>query len=99
MEPELRRHLMSKASVDVLAERERQIKAEGYDTKHDDEHNHRELSAAAACYADAFGPDDQCPACWPWGTEAWNPKDYRSNMVRAAALLLAEIERLDRAAG
>lgn len=36
---------------------------------------------------------------WPrsWGPP--RPKDRRSNLVRAAALLLAEIERLDRAAG
>jgi hypothetical protein len=36
---------------------------------------------------------------WPWAREWWKPKDERSNLVRAAALLIAEIERLDRAAG
>lgn len=36
---------------------------------------------------------------WPWAREWWKPKDERSNLVRAAALLLAEIERMDRAAG
>jgi hypothetical protein len=35
---------------------------------------------------------------WPWAREWWKPKSERSNLVRAAALLLAEIERLDRAA-
>jgi len=36
-------------------------------------------------------------AIWPrdW---AFRPKDRRSNLVRAAALLIAEIERIDRAA-
>lgn len=36
---------------------------------------------------------------WPWtgwATEWFKPKDDRYNLVRAAALLLAEIERLDR---
>lgn len=34
---------------------------------------------------------------WPWDREWWKPKDRRRNLVRAAALLIAEIERLDRA--
>lgn len=35
---------------------------------------------------------------WPWSYEWWKPKDRRSDLVRAAALIIAEIERLDRAA-
>lgn len=38
---------------------------------------------------------------WPpqWDNALWKkPKDARSNLVRAAALIVAEIERLDRAA-
>lgn len=40
------------------------------------------------------------PLLWPmsWHAEWWKPKDRRRNLVRAAALLLAEIERIDRAA-
>lgn len=34
---------------------------------------------------------------WPWAPSWWKPKDRRRDLVRAAALLLAEIERLDRA--
>lgn len=36
---------------------------------------------------------------WPseWSTRFWKPKTTRRNLVRAAALLVAEIERLDRA--
>jgi|ERR1700724_1907187 len=35
---------------------------------------------------------------WPrsWSMEWWKPKDRRRDLVRAAALLIAEIERLDR---
>lgn len=39
------------------------------------------------------------PGTWPWPKAAWKPRDPRRNLVRAAALLIAEIERLDRAEG
>lgn len=35
---------------------------------------------------------------WPWDDEWWKPKDARRDLVRAGALIVAEIERLDRAA-
>jgi hypothetical protein len=35
---------------------------------------------------------------WPWSREWWQPKDRRRDLVRAGALIVAEIERLDRAA-
>jgi hypothetical protein len=35
---------------------------------------------------------------WPWAWSWWKPKDRRRDLVRAGALILAEIERLDRAA-
>lgn len=34
---------------------------------------------------------------WPWGREWWKPKNKRRDLIRAAALIVAEIERLDRA--
>lgn len=33
---------------------------------------------------------------WPWSREWWRPKDPRRDLVRAGALIVAEIERLDR---
>lgn len=36
-------------------------------------------------------------AVWPWHVNWWKPRDARRNLVRAAALIVAEIERLDRA--
>lgn len=38
------------------------------------------------------------PKLWPqsWHPRYWKPKDRRRNLVRAGALILAEIERLDR---
>lgn len=39
------------------------------------------------------------PKIWPWYGQWWKPKDRRRDLVRAAALIVAEIERLDRACG
>jgi hypothetical protein len=33
---------------------------------------------------------------WPWAKQWWKPKDRRRDLIRSAALLVAEIERLDR---
>lgn len=89
---------MTQAATDVLAERRRQVEVEGWDAEHDDEHADNSLSSAAACYAIAeFASPRTIDNLWPWEQIWWKPKDRRSNLVRAAALLLAEIERLDRA--
>lgn len=37
------------------------------------------------------------PKFWPWQRSWWKPTTQRRNLVKAAALLVAEIERLDRA--
>lgn len=39
------------------------------------------------------------PRFWPWLSKWWKPKNPRRDLVRAAALIIAEIERLDRAEG
>ena len=91
----------SKAITDVLAERRRQIEAEGWTTAHDDEHVNGELAQAAGCYAifgQTYEPEIP-PQYWPFGWVWWKPSDHRSNLIKAAALLLAEIERLDRKGG
>lgn len=88
----------SQGSLDILAERRRQIEAEGWAPEHDDEHLKGEMAMAAACYALAGGPRDLAPALWPWPLCWWKPKAIRRNLVRAGALVLAEIERIDRAA-
>ena len=35
---------------------------------------------------------------WPWDVSCWKPTDRRRDLVKAGALILAEIERLDRVA-
>lgn len=92
------------ALLDILAERDRQVSAEGWSEDHDDEHGEGQMALAAGCYAlHAAGlrqghPEPVPPQLWPWDACWWKPKDRRRDMVRAGALIVAEIERLDRAA-
>lgn len=85
---------------DVIAERQRQIETEGWSDEHDDEHAGGELIQAAACYALGGEKADRAdpPGAWPWDAKWWKPTDRRGNLVKACALILAEIERIDRAA-
>ncbi|WP_239424661.1 hypothetical protein [Pseudomonas aeruginosa] len=90
----------SQAWLDVQAERRRQITAEGWTPEHDDEHDNGEMALAAASYA-AYAhiePSGDLPFCWPWDKDWWKPSTARRDLVKACALALAEIERLDRAA-
>lgn len=41
----------------------------------------------------------ESPPLWPWDQKWWKPKGPRRDLVRAAALLVAEIERIDRLTG
>lgn len=91
----------SQAATDVLTERRRQVEAEGWTPEHDDEHSNGEMALAAACYARAGSGVPMIadvPLLWPWTSSWWKPAGARRNLVKAAALILAEIERLDRAA-
>ena len=93
---------LSQALRDVIAERRRQLVVECWAPEHDDHYHQGELERAGAAYA-----LHSCrPATgrwfvadiWPWSGKWWKPRLHRENLVRAAALLVAAIERLDRAA-
>ncbi len=93
------------AWLDVQAERKRQVEVEGWTPEHDDAHSHGQIARAAACYALAgsSAPNDGTAAllvslAWPWDEQWWKPTSARRDLVKACALGLAEIERLDRAA-
>jgi hypothetical protein len=102
------------AVADIAAERARQMSVEGWAPEHDDEHDDRSLAQAAACYVQhyisrqwvyaegdkAAYQNEQAPYEWPdnWCTTWWKPKNPRRDLVRAAALIAAEIDRIDRAA-
>lgn len=96
----------NKAGRDVLAERERQIKELQYTPKHDAFYEPGSLARAAGVYAlRAFSDNAEAwdggsvafENFWPWREESYNPKSPRENLVRAAALLLAEIDKYDAA--
>jgi hypothetical protein len=95
---------LTKAATDVLAERRRQIEVEGFTPKRDDTYREGQLADAAASYAcrawwhDYHNRTPPITDIWPWEFTWWKPKNRRADLVRAAALLLAEIERLDRRA-
>ena len=83
----------------ILAERRRQVQKEGWDSRHDDDHYNLELSWAAECYLESARrktrkPKLRAPAHWPWEAQNWNPKDPIRDLVRAGALIAAEIDRL-----
>lgn len=99
--------LSPQAWLDVQAERRRQVEAEGWTPQHDDEHADGQMAQAAGCYAlHAGGIDTDWPGgirngsalFWPWDKDWWKPSTARRDMVKACALGLAEIERLDRVA-
>lgn len=98
------------AARDVLAERRRQIEAEGWTPEHDDQHGLGELARAAASYAATYAAECDnsivtearlvtfARAIWPWGLGWFKSAGGRRRLlVKAGALILAEIERLDRA--
>ena len=90
----------------IVEERKRQIEEEGWTIEHDDSLNSDgELGNAAACYAmteeirDEQTFDDRILNCvWPWGKGLFKPTpDNRiRELVKAGALIVAEIERLQR---
>lgn len=95
----------TQGAVDVLEERRRQVDSEGWSFDHDQQHNLFELAKAAACYADCvaehFDIEEEyevieVPTDWPWDDKWWKPKNPRRDLVRAAALIIAEIDRIDR---
>lgn len=93
---------LTAAARDVLAERQRQVSNEGWTPERDDQYTAGDMASAAACYATQGRyhypePGEPGPN-WPWAAEWWKPSTYRRNLEKAGALILAEIERLDRAA-
>lgn len=109
---------LTPAARDVLAERKRQIEAEGWKTERDDVYDTGEMALAAACYAAhsascaaikaphtapgvfvrTRSAQDFVGEMWPWSYDWWKPSGHRRNLEKSGALILAEIERIDRAA-
>lgn len=81
--------------LQILAERNRQIDQEGFDAANDDERDCGELADAAACYA-LGKPEQIIKQLWPWSAVWWKATTRKRNLIKAGALIVAELERLER---
>lgn len=89
--------------ADLIArERDRQVSEEGWTPEHDDHHDRSEMARAALGYTiraveQTWGPYPG-KDLWPWDPSRWKPSDDPvRNLVKAGALVAAEIDRLLRA--
>lgn len=100
---------MMKTGIELIAkERDRQVTEEGWTSGHDQEHDRGELALASAAYASAelyrrttSEGYNNTPHIWPWTASSWKPtpKDRVRELVKAGALIAAEIDRLNLANG
>ncbi len=106
------KQMQTPAINQIADERSRQQAVEGYDIIHDDQHDMGEMAIAAACYAlpeDVRSPKAESEGpisvsihlrafLWPWQESDWRPtrNDRIRELVKAGALIVAEIERLQR---
>lgn len=76
-----------------------QVDAEGWTSEHDDRHTSGELLSAAAVYMGEIASTS-----WPWGDTVPKISRYHTTrervreLVKAGALIAAEIDRLQRLA-
>lgn len=93
------------AILDVVRERTRQIDDLGHSLANDDNYDEGVLSGAGAAYAlnasKQLGlyigyQSSKIPEFFAWDKKHWKPKTPREDLVRAAALIIAEIEKIDR---
>lgn len=87
---------LSAGMTAIIAERERQKTEEGWDAARDLEHAEGELAAAGASYALYAGKTMAPPPIFfPWPDRWWKHTDFRRNLVKAGALIVAELDRFD----
>jgi len=85
-------------SHEIKKERARQISQKGYSVEHDDSHIAGEIADHAAAYATT--DVDMFKELYPYGNLEKSIKtkdqDRKVQLVKAGALILAELERLER---
>lgn len=103
---------MKTGSQQIADERERQISQEGWTVENDALHTERELLCAASAYQQsAMQNTGNAPISsvmrryivnmfWPvtWNPDWFKPSNPIRDLVKAGALIAAEIDRLQRAA-
>lgn len=88
----------ARAATYVLGERIRQVHGEGYTASSDDELTDYQLPRAAVCYAMAASgvARHKIAVLWPFAAAMKVAETRRGNLIKAAALILAELERIER---
>lgn len=86
---------MKKTGIDLVKEeREKQISKHGYTTVHDRQHSRKALMYGAlaylnsAIYSPNIGEED-----WPFEKDCFKPEGDIQNLVKAAAMIIAEIDK------
>lgn len=91
---------VSRAAVDVMAERERHDR-EGFTAAADDLRGDCDLALAGAAYVysacrmEGAAPPD----FWPFAPGSFHPSDRRQMLIKGMSLILAEVDKIDRAEG
>lgn len=87
---------------EILRARLRQIQKHGFGPEHDDRYKAGELPLAAATYVMvAVRPQMRVHyrnTLWPWPDHWLRHESERDSLIKAAAIIIAEIERIDRKA-
>lgn len=86
----------------IAKERTRQIEKEGYNKEHDESHESDELIYAAVAYAIPHfwhsypSGRSRETEFWPWDFTYWKPSpdDRVKELIKAGALIAAEIDRI-----
>jgi hypothetical protein len=93
----------SKGVALIAAERTRHVEVEGFHKHHDAAYIDNELTKAAVCYAsvpvvraeegEAVDLNEVPEGLWPWEAQWWKPGTDLQCLVKAGALIAAEIDR------
>jgi hypothetical protein len=99
-EPPMAERLRQSGAELIAVERRRQMEAEGWSAEHDSGHQEGELVEAAVSYLLHYLSQQGLASHfveWPWEARYWKPSEEPTrNLVKAGALIAAEIDRLQR---
>ncbi|OQP37327.1 hypothetical protein IB62_016525 [Xanthomonas euvesicatoria] len=93
----------------IAEERARQVQVEGMTPECDAGYRYGQLAWAAVAYLQLSAMElrdggrahiatASPPACWPWDASWWKPRDVRRDLVRAGALIAAQLDAIDQQA-
>ncbi len=87
-----------KIMSEIIGERHRQITHHGYSQESDLRWKNGELAMAASVYS--LPPEKRRMDLWPFDKQFYKPdSNRRTELIKAAALIIAEIERLENQGG